>query len=248
MKITCPKCRNVGQADGTDRRFEARGKYQGNPVYKCLNCKSGLQSGLMSGMIFRRTKYIPERKWFDLEAEWARESLPSYMQESDMAELGLMLHSMFGFVHGYTRLLSEIESDITPSPEQFFYLNALRSMCVNYFVATTNSPPDVSVRNILAKHGLSHLVAPIDRLLETPLGSTEFKSILKRFRNKYLTHELFQLQPLEKIYDAFDMRDFSKWIVYHQLERNIFSEIVRLFYTLRERHPAAWIRAADLIP
>ena len=245
IKIKCPRCGNVGRVDGRDRRFEIRGVYKSKPVRKCLQCKIGLQLGLLSGTLIGQPNRIPERTWFDLEAQWSREFTPLDMPEGDQVELGLMLHSMFGFAHGYRRLLSEVESDVTPSPEQSFYLNALRTICISYFIGTSKSQSDVNVRNVLSKHDLQDLLEPIDEIMNTPLGSTRFERIMTRFRNKYLTHELFQLSPLEKIYSEFDMRDIRKWIFYHALERRLFDETAKLFYRLRARYPAAWIRSID---
>ena len=185
---------------------------------------------------------------FDLDARWSRQFIPSDMSENDRVELGLILHSMFGFVHGYSGLWTATESNENASPEQSFYLNALRSICFNYFVASTKYPSDVNVRPILAKHGLSSLVEPIDKILDTPLGVTNFKLIFVTYRNKFLTHELFQLQPLEKIYGEFDLRDENNRLAYQKLEKGLFEETVKMFYELRGRYPGAWIGPEELVP
>ena len=104
----------------------------------------------------------------------------------------------------------------------------------------------MNIRKILEKHNLPHLLKPIDGILNTKLESTTFGEILKRFRNKFLTHELFQVSPLDDIYKEFDMRRKDNWIVYHLLEQDLFDETVKLFYDLRERYPEAWLSEADL--
>ena len=49
---------------------------------------------------------------------------------------------------------------------------------------------------------------------------------------------LFQLHPLETLYESFSRNDFN-WIVYNRLEDSLFKETERVFYTLRERYPEA---------
>lgn len=215
-------------------------------VHRCLKCKTGLLVGLGAGMLFGRPKIIPELNWFDLEAQWSRELKSSKMRDDDMAELGFMLLSMYGFVHGYRRLNAETNPQGDVTPAQQFYLSALRTMTVNYFIGTSNSSSDVNLRDILQKHGLAHLQDPIDRLLKTPLGPTTYEGILKRIRNKYLTHELFQVEPLRRIHIDFDLRKSENWVIYHSIEQSLFYETVKLFYELRGRFPGAWLRAEDL--
>ena len=248
MNITCKKCDNVGRINDTDCSFESRGRFGLSLVYKCLKCKSGLLAEINEDLTVGPPEPIPDHQWFNLDARWSRQFVPSDMSENDRVELGLMLHSMFGFVHGYIGLLTATESNGNASPEQSFYLNALRSICFNYFVASTKYPSDVNVRPILAKHGLSSLVEPIDEILDTSLGVTNFKSIFVTYRNKFLTHELFQLRPLEKIYGEFDLRDENNWLAYHKLEEGLFNETVEMFYELRGRYPGAWIGPEELAP
>ncbi|MCY3958489.1 MAG: hypothetical protein OXG65_09360 [Chloroflexi bacterium] len=168
------------------------------------------------------------------------------MSDEDIIELGLVLHSMFGFVHGYLRLKAITDPTNDGSPEQSFYLNALRTMCVNYFIGTSPRPSDVNIRNVLEHHSLHHLVHPIDELLGTELGSTTFKSILTKYRNKFLTHELFQVSNLDNIHDQFNLRRHENWLAYHVLEQRLFNETTKLFYDLRERYPGAWLIPEDL--
>ena len=243
--LTCPRCGKSGRTDGRQRSFEVCGRYNLDLVYKCLNCKAGLLIEITPDMTFGQPVAIPDREWFDMEALRGQQFAPSDLQEDERIELGQMLHSMFGFVHGYTRLLVEMESHGNASPEISFHLNALRTMCVNYFIGTSKSPSDVNVRNILAKHSLSDLLDPIDDILRTSLGASDFRSILTRFRNKYLTHELFQLQPLERIYGDFDLRDEKNWIRYIECENHLFDNTVTLFYDLRDRFPTAWMIVGD---
>lgn len=184
---------------------------------------------------------IPDRIWFDMESIWHNEFSSSKLTEEDKIELGLLFHSLFGFSCGYARLF--LESRLSPigSPEQSFYLNSLRTMCVSFFIGTSSQEGDVNVRDVVRKHGLSHLLEPIDGILTTRLGSIAFEDILRRFRNKHLMHELFQLRPLENIYDRFDLRDDKNWAEYNQLEGNLFKETVTVFYKLREMYPEAWM-------
>ena len=235
--VACPKCGNAGRGHGSNCRFEARGKHEGYTVYKCLGCKSGLLVSPLSGMFFGRPKIISELKWFDLEALWTRAFRQLNMKDEDIAEVGLMLLSMSGFVHGYRRLDAESNLYGDVSPAQQFYLNSLRALIVNYFIGTSKSPSDVNARDILEKHGLHQLLVPIDRLLDTPLGATTYKGIVTKFRNKYLTHELFQVKPLQKLHDDFDLQKNVNWVTYHGV-----------FYDLRERYPTAWMIVGDANP
>lgn len=244
-KLKCPICDNVGRADGADCGFEGCGRYGLDLVYKCLKCNSGLLIEITEDVDFGQPEAIPPRKWFDMEAGRYQQMMPQEMADDDNKELGLMFHSMFGFVYGYHGLLYQSETDGTNSPEQSFFLNALRVMCVSYFKRTGGSTSDVNVRHVLQKHGLLNLMEPIDGILETELGTTNFMAILTWFRNKFLTHELFQLRPLERIYNEFDIRREENWIVYHDLERNLFNETEKLFYELRNRYPSAWIIVGD---
>lgn len=248
ITLTCPRCGKSGRTDGREPRFDICGRNNLDLVCKCLSCRTGLQIEITPDMTFGKPEVIPDRKWFDMEALRGQQFDQSDIQEDERLELGQMLHSMFGFVHGYTRLLVEIETYGNSSPEISYHLNALRIMCVNYFIGTSRSPSDVNVRNILAKHGLSDLLDPIDGVLGTALGTTDFRSILTRFRNKYLTHELFQLRPLERIYDDFDLRDEKNWIKYIECENHLFDNTVTLFYDLRDRFPTAWMIVGDANP
>ena len=192
-------------------------------------------------MFFGRPSVIPDRNWFDMESQWHQQFETSDLDDKDRVELGLLLHSMFGFSGGYAKLFLEAQLSPIGSPEQSFYLNSLRTMCVSYFIGTSRRKGDVNIRDILEKHELSHLLEPIDEILETSLGSTSFKDILTKFRNKYLMHELFQLHPLETLYESFDLRDDFNWIVYNSLEDSLFKETEKVFYSLRERYPEAWM-------
>lgn len=70
--------------------------------------------------------------------------------------------------------------------------------------------------------------------------------MLTTFRNKFLTHELFQISQLNNIYKKFDLRTEENWMTYHLLERGLFDHTTKLFYSLRERYPEAWLSLADL--
>ena len=246
MRINCPKCGLSDRLHSKNSSFEQRGRLEMRSVVKCKGCKSGLFLGVFSGIFFGNPKVISEQQWFDLDSRWNRHFSPTCLAEEDMVELGLSFHSLFGFAHGYSRLKQVTDPARDGSPEQSFYLNSLRTLCVNYFIGTSKRSSDMNIRKILEKHNLPHLLKPIDGILNTKLESTTFGEILKRFRNKFLTHELFQVSPLDDIYKEFDMRRKDNWIVYHLLEQDLFDETVKLFYDLRERYPEAWLSEADL--
>ena len=83
-----------------------------------------------------------------------------------------------------------------------FYLEALWNMLGNWFSIRGRSGNRMLGR-ALADLGLEELLGPLDQLLDSPVGSTTWRDIVREVRNAQGTHEVFrgnvQLHVCEKL-------------------------------------------------
>lgn len=72
MKLKCPACKTDAEM-GPRSNYEARGKANGYPIYKCTNCGAGLKiKNAGRAMLTKRAKadQIPADLWAQMSAQW----------------------------------------------------------------------------------------------------------------------------------------------------------------------------------
>jgi hypothetical protein len=75
-RLTCPTCRESGEVGNRQRGFEPRGTHaeSESPVYRCLNCGSGIVVRARRLIGRQRFEQIDPDVWGRMEYQWGREN------------------------------------------------------------------------------------------------------------------------------------------------------------------------------
>jgi len=151
-------------------------------------------------------------------------------------QVRLILTSMKEFSYGVDRLDALWSPDQPITAQIRFYMTSLHQYCANYFLLTGAH----KLRNVLVRLGSGDLLRPINELLATRLGDTTFGEILKTFRNKFLTHQSFTMDPIDReIQSKFDLDDPSNSARLTDLIERLFRSTQQLYAALGMRFEGA---------
>lgn len=146
----------------------------------------------------------------------------------------MIAFSLKEFSYGVDRI-REMRDSVNPlSPMMRFYSNALYQYASSYFLLAG----DKRLCDVLSAVGSGDLLSDIQNALSVPMGSTTFGEIIRAFRNKFLTHESFEPQVIDKhIHKNFDLDDPTNQTNLEVLINQLFTEIQKLLLKIYERFP-----------
>ena len=159
------------------------------------------------------------------------------LDERERELVHLMLFSLKEFSYGIDRMDEIWKPGQEPGAQARFYMTSLHQYCANYFMLTGAH----KLRDVLRALGSGDLLKPIEDLLATPLGESTFGEILKTFRNKFLTHQSFTLDPVNRGIDAkFDLDDPENSALLTDLIEKLFRQTKQLYVALAMRFKEAF--------
>lgn len=91
---------------------------------------------------------------------------------------------------------SDVPSMSTPST---FYMECLWNMIGNWF-AVKSKTSSYLLKSALLPLGLEKHLKPLDELLDSPIGNTTWRVLVKEFRNAQGTHEIFSGDVQKQVY------------------------------------------------
>lgn len=148
-----------------------------------------------------------------------------------------MLFSLKEFSYGCERGDALSQEVPAGSASLRFYMNALYQYCANYFLVGGSR----KLRDVLKDLGSGDLLAPIDTVLETALGTTTFGDILKAFRDKFLVHQSFTFAPIEEaVHRRFDILAPGNAERFQRLVNDLYARTQELYLQLGLRYPEAF--------
>ena len=168
--------------------------------------------------------------------------MPGSMGRSDLSGkqqdrlLGLMM-SLKEFAFGLDQSGLAAVSSQEGSAIQRFFSNALYQYCSNFFLVSGSH----RLRDFLDEIDCSDLLGPIDSTLDSTVGKTTLREVLRVFRNKFLVHTIYVIDPVE---DELRGRiDLAEPLLQEQMGILVFDLFARtrdLFENLGSRFPQPW--------
>jgi hypothetical protein len=248
-RVVCPSCGIKGTESIDDHaEFEVRGVHNGKAIRRCRNCGAGIAVGVFSGLLFGKPTLIPNDLWQRMEAVWAREfggnkddAVTAFRTWAQLAkgereQLQLMIMSLQEFSYAFQRAVQLTGTIDESSATARFYAHSMYQYCANYY--TISGPLKLRVQ--LDQLGSADLLEPIVEMLDTTLGSTTFGEIVDVFRDKFLVHQSFRLDVIEKhVYKKFDMSDEGNALYFASLVQKLFKRTQELYVNLTMRFPEA---------
>jgi len=158
------------------------------------------------------------------------------LDQTEKKQIHLMLFSLKEFCHGFDRFMLAVNEFPEGHATIRFYMNSLYQYCFNYFI--TAGPDKLSIK--MKRIGCGDLLDSIEELLSSPFDTMTFKELLRRFRNKFLTHQSFSLELIEReIFKKVNLRIPANKDLFENLIQDLFRKIKQLFFDLSDRFPQA---------
>lgn len=150
----------------------------------------------------------------------------------EQEQVAHILSELKEFNYGCARMDAIVGTIERASAMYRFYMNALYSYLGKFFLVSGHN-----LASAMRSLGLEDLLGPIEKTLETPLGSTTLRFILRTFRDKMLAHPQFSFDPVAKqVYDKFDPRIGTNQEQFEialnevlQLTRGLYLQVVERF-------------------
>ncbi len=158
------------------------------------------------------------------------------LSDTEKQQIGFMLVSLKEFSYGFDRLM-EVAAEVEDGSAIIrFYSNSLYQYVTGYFLLRGN----YKLHNILTNLGSDDLLEPIDKLIQTQLGTTTFGDLIRAFRNKFLTHQSFDLSKVKQhVHMRFDIDNPVNAELLRNMIFKLFSETKTLYINLANRYPEA---------
>jgi len=129
-----------------------------------------------------------------------------------------MVHAIKQFAFGFETMNATADEYEDGSAAQAFFLTALYHYLVAFYLLDKNDRPmGGSFHRALAPHGLTHLLEPVQELMNTPLGGSTFGEVLRVFRNKVIVHSSYRDADLDRLYAKVDMSSPQVYSVFQDL-------------------------------
>ena len=159
------------------------------------------------------------------------------LSEREQEQVRLMLFSLKEFSYGVDHMDEIWRPGQEPGAQARFYMTSLHQYCANYFMLTGAH----KLRDVLRSLGSGDLLEPVEALLATPLGESTFGEILKTFRNKFLTHQSFTLDPVNRgIHAKFDLDSEQNSATLTDMIEQLFRHTQQLYVALAMRFKEAF--------
>src|SRR5262245_11950393 len=127
--------------------------------------------------------------------QWA--SLSNKEQE----KVAHIISALKEFNYGCERMNWVIDNAERASAIYRFYMNALYGYLARFFLVK-----GLNLSTAMKDLAIDDLLAPINEILDRPLGETNLRHVLGVYRDKMLAHPQFSFAPVvEAIYGKFDM-------------------------------------------
>ena len=160
------------------------------------------------------------------------------LSEREREQVRLMLFSLKEFSYGVDRMDEIWRPGQEPGAQARFYMTSLHQYCANYLMLAGAH----KLRDVLRSLGSGDLLEPVEALLATPLGEeSTFGEILKTFRNRFLTHQSFTLDPVNRgIYAKFDLDGKQNSARLTDMIEQLFRRTQQLYVALAMRFKEAF--------
>lgn len=155
------------------------------------------------------------------------------LSEREQEQVGLILASLREFSYGFDQAMS-IARFVNPvAPQSRFYVNSLYHYLAAYYLVSGER----KMRDVLKGLGCGDLLGSVEAILDTPLGDTVFHRILATFRNKFLVHPSFTVDPIQDMHKQFDLRNKENADRFMGLIYRLCEQTKNLCLGLAERFP-----------
>lgn len=132
-----------------------------------------------------------------------------------------MVHGLKRLDYGFHRL-DEVSDAADASPQKAFYFDGIYNYVSAFFLLDSEDhPPGGTFHKVLADQDLQNLLDPVRSILDTPLGETTFREVIRLFRNRALIHTSHRDADLEVIYSKVDMEDRAVQEQFQNLLRDL---------------------------
>jgi hypothetical protein len=156
------------------------------------------------------------------------------LSEREHEQVSLMLFSLKEFSYGVDRLDEIWHPGQQVSARVRFYMTSLHQYCASYYMLSGAH----KLKNVLCDLGSGDLLTAIDELLQSELDDTTLGHVLKAFRNKFLTHQSFTTDAIERdIHAKFDLDDPRNAAKLEDLIERLFRATQQLYVNLAMRFP-----------
>ena len=119
-----------------------------------------------------------------------------------------IVHSIKQFCFGFEKMNEISEQYSAGSAGLAFFMSAIyQQLSIFYLIDKKDKPMGGAFYPALKNIGYEHLLDPIKKLFDTPLGSTTFGEVIRVFRNKVIVHNEFIDSDLDCIYKKVDMKN-----------------------------------------
>ncbi|MFC1924039.1 hypothetical protein ACFLXA_01560 [Chloroflexota bacterium] len=128
----------------------------------------------------------------------------------------------------------------TPST---FYIEALWNMIGNWFVIKGRTSPYL-LETALSPIGLEEHLKPFDKLLNSPIGNTTWREVVREMRNAQCTHEIFNGNVQRRIYYEFGINKDLHGVPISEIARenaDFFDKIGELIRDLQAQVELAFL-------
>lgn len=130
--------------------------------------------------------------------------------------------------------LNSLEAD-DPDIRKAFYLNSIYNYIALFFLLHGEGKPmGGTVYPALERHSLTHLLEPMKRLLDEPMGSTTFGEVVRLYRNDAFVHPEYRTEDLDRVYASVDMEDRVNRERFQQLLVALYLEVRGLIVLIIE--------------
>ena len=155
------------------------------------------------------------------------------LSPKEQERVGHIYAALKEFSYGCHRMEEVVEEAKQASAMYRFYMNALYSYLAKFFLVSGHN-----LTTALRSLGVGDLAEPVETVLNTPLGSTNLRTVLSVYRNKFLAHPQFSFDPVEKaVYDKFDLNMEENQKLYEAAMNEAMQETIYLYLRFVERFP-----------
>jgi hypothetical protein len=119
-----------------------------------------------------------------------------------------IVHAIKQMCWGFERLNGVADDYRDGSAAKAFYLSALYNyIAVFYLLDKGGKPIGGAFYQALEPHGLQHVLAQANRVLDERIGTTTFGEVVRVIRNKAVVHPSYRDADLDRLYSQVDMLD-----------------------------------------
>ncbi len=121
-----------------------------------------------------------------------------------------VVHATKQLCWGFERLNAIADDYQEGSAAKAFYLSAIYNyIAVFYLLDRNERPMGGAFYPALERHGLQHLLTPINSILGQLMGATTFGEVVRVARNKVVVHPTYRDTDLDPLYSQVDMQDVA---------------------------------------